>query len=338
MNSSVFVVGSARSGTTLLYHILLASGEFAVYDAETWLLEKGQSRYGKLRSTANRKEFVEDWIESGQFERSGLSARDYLDEIEGSNMSVAELLAHFMGLIAKNQGKPRWAEKTPSHVYHMKEIKARVPTAKFIHIIRDGRSVAASLRKIGWSARSEDSLAQLAWAAQTWVHAFAQGRKAASRMAGDCLEVKYEDIVTDLGGTLNRINDFLGTAVTEQDVQNSAFGALGKSNTAFGDQKTGLHQDALTRWKTELTPEENGMLAALIGPTLKELGYELPQDDYSLPLSLRLRIVWWRIGCPLVIGLRRFLKNQTPLGRYLTRGYEEFPRSTPQRRPSVSSR
>lgn len=327
MSSSVFVVGSARSGTTLLYHILLASGEFAVYDAETWLLEKGQSRYRKLRSTASRQEFVKDWIDSGQFERSGLSAQDYLAEIENSKMSVAELLAHFMGMIARSQGKPRWAEKTPSHVYHMKEIKARVPAAKFIHIIRDGRSVAASLRKIGWSARSADSLAQLAWAAQSWAHAFAHGRKAARGMAGDCLEVKYEDMVTDLSGTLSRINDFLGTSVTEQDVQNSAFGALGKSNTAFGDQKTGLHQDALTRWRTELTPEENCMLTALIGPTLRELGYEIPQEDCSVPLSLRWRIMWWKIVCPIAFGVRRFLKNQTPLGRYLTKGYEEFPRS-----------
>lgn len=321
----MFVVGSARSGTTLLYHILLASGEFAVYDAETWMLEKGQSRYRKLRSAASRTEFMRDWVASGQFERSGLSAQDYLGEVEGNSMSVAQLLEHFMSSIAKSQGKPRWAEKTPSHVFHMKEIKAQVPAAKFIHIVRDGRSVAASLRKIGWSGtRSADSLVQLAWAAQGWVHAFTRGRNAARGMGGDCLEVKYEEMVIDLSGTLGRINGFLGTSITEQDVQNSGFGALGKSNTAFGDQKTGLHRDALTRWRTELTGAENSMLAALIGPTLRELGYELPQADCSLPPLLRFRVFWWQAVCPLVFRIRRFLKNGTPLGRYLTKGYEEF--------------
>jgi hypothetical protein len=243
-----------------------------------------------------------------------------------------------MGRIAEAQGKPRWAEKTPSHVYHMKEIKTRIPTAKFIHIVRDGRSVAASLRKIGWSSGSSDSHAQLAWAAQSWAHAFAHGRRAGEDMAGDYLEIRYEDIVTDLGGALGRINGFLGTSVTEEDVQRSAFGALGKANTAFGDQKSGLHQDALTRWRTELTFEESRMLGALIGPTLEELGYEISQDDRAPSGSLRWRILWWKMACPVVFGLRRFLKNQTPLGRYLSRGYEEFPRSTGlSAKPSVSS-
>ncbi len=48
------------------------------------------------------------------------------------------------------QGALRWAETTPAHVLHMQEIVAQIPGALFIHVIRDGRDVAASLEKQGW--------------------------------------------------------------------------------------------------------------------------------------------------------------------------------------------
>lgn len=324
-DSSIFVVGAARSGTTLLYHILLASNEFAVYDAETWLLEKGKSRYGRLARDADRKRFLDDWIDSGQFKRSGLSASDYREQVRDRKMSLPELLEHFMRSVAGAQGKPRWAEKTPNHVFHMADIKTGIPDAKFIHIVRDGRSVAASIRKVGWSGtRSVKPLTQLAWAAKAWDYAVRHGIRAAKSMKDDCLQVKYEEIVTNLPRALGRINEFLGTSIQESDVAASGFGALGKSNTAFGEQTGGVHAQALKRWQTDLSPEENEVLVRLIGPTLKALGYQVSNAPTALPLYLHLKAMWWNAICPLAFATRRFVKNNTPLGRYLTTGYEEF--------------
>ena len=48
---------------------------------------------------------------------------------------------------AISAGKRRWVEKTPNHVRHIKKILRWCPDAKFLLIIRDGRDVAASIKK-----------------------------------------------------------------------------------------------------------------------------------------------------------------------------------------------
>ena len=50
MEPPVFVMGAARSGTSVTYSLLLASGEFPVYETEGRLMECSR-RYGSLRSS-----------------------------------------------------------------------------------------------------------------------------------------------------------------------------------------------------------------------------------------------------------------------------------------------
>lgn len=57
-------------------------------------------------------------------------------------------LAMLDGLAAE-AGCAYWVEKTPSHVHYLAEISKYDPDARFAHIIRDGREVAASMRVAG---------------------------------------------------------------------------------------------------------------------------------------------------------------------------------------------
>src|SRR5438445_5502651 len=45
----VFVLGCGRSGTTLLYHMLLSSGNFAIYRTESNVINLLEPRFGDLR-------------------------------------------------------------------------------------------------------------------------------------------------------------------------------------------------------------------------------------------------------------------------------------------------
>lgn len=51
----VFVLGSVRSGTTLLYHMLLSAGGFAVYRSESNVFNLLEPRFGDLHVRRNRK-------------------------------------------------------------------------------------------------------------------------------------------------------------------------------------------------------------------------------------------------------------------------------------------
>src|SRR5690625_5887275 len=66
----VYIVGAARSGTTLLNRMLILSGYFADYRAETLLLSVASRRYGKFGK--RKEEFLKDWYRSRQFKRSGV--------------------------------------------------------------------------------------------------------------------------------------------------------------------------------------------------------------------------------------------------------------------------
>ena len=59
------------------------------------------------------------------------------------------------------QGKQRWVEKSPNNMQFVSDLDRRFPTARFIHVIRDGRSVAVSQRRHGGAKYSRDPQRQL---------------------------------------------------------------------------------------------------------------------------------------------------------------------------------
>src|SRR5437868_9195932 len=68
----VFVVGSARSGNTMLYHMLLCSGNFPIYRTEPLVFDLLVPRFGDLRRASARQDLMNYWLRSRQFRRSGL--------------------------------------------------------------------------------------------------------------------------------------------------------------------------------------------------------------------------------------------------------------------------
>jgi len=74
MEPPVFIVGSARSGTTLLYHLLLSSGGFAIYRGETHAFNLMGPRFGRLGKRADRDRLMDAWLASEFLRRSGLEA------------------------------------------------------------------------------------------------------------------------------------------------------------------------------------------------------------------------------------------------------------------------
>ena len=72
----VFVLGCPRSGTTLLYHMLLSSGGFAVYETESEAFSLLSRRFGSLKLRSNRERLLDTWFRSKLFRRSGLERQE----------------------------------------------------------------------------------------------------------------------------------------------------------------------------------------------------------------------------------------------------------------------
>jgi hypothetical protein len=46
------------------------------------------------------------------------------------------------------QGKSVWLEKTPGHLYYIDDLERYIPEVKFIHLVRNGADVVASLYEV----------------------------------------------------------------------------------------------------------------------------------------------------------------------------------------------
>jgi hypothetical protein len=59
--------------------------------------------------------------------------------------TFASALGALYAAYAEQEGKPRWGDKTPSHVLFIPALARLFPDARFVHVIRDGRDVSLSL-------------------------------------------------------------------------------------------------------------------------------------------------------------------------------------------------
>lgn len=286
----VFVLGSPRSGTTLLYDMLLSAGGFAVYLAESNIFNLLTPRFGNLSSRANRKRLLEAWLHSKLFDCSGLDA-DYIEgRILDECRNAGDFLRIVMGEICQMQGKQRWAENSPEAMLYLPLIKQLIPDALVVHIIRDGRDVASSLGRIRyirpfpWEDRHSLLGCGLYW---EWI--VNHGRKFGQSAGPDYTEVRFEDLLARPQEVLDRIGGFIDQPLDYKTIQRVAYGAVSKPNTSFAVQTSGAGFNPVGRWKESFSPAELVRFERILGKTLQELGYSTVTDGPAMGEDLTLK-------------------------------------------------
>ena len=141
-----FIVGCARSGTTLLQAMLAGhSRVFSFPESHFFCSAVPQSRRLRLLGFANLRTVqsaLSDLLTS-------LERRDLASLIPGRNPLLSAYGRAFRCIIdqaTRDRGKDIWLEKTPHHIDYLTSIQRVIPNARFIHILRDGRDVIASQR------------------------------------------------------------------------------------------------------------------------------------------------------------------------------------------------
>ncbi len=269
----VFVIGSPRSGTTLLNSLLLASGHFVIYEAEPLLLTVCQQKYGGLSIPSHRARFLHDWLQSRQHYRSGLSEEDFRGLVDEST-DYFELLDKFMATMASRQTRQGWSDSTPGNWRHVGKIIQRFPDARIIHVIRDGRSVAASRRALGWTVfPSSNPMLSLLLAASSWIQIVERVRSAGAANPKRFLELRFEQIVTEPEAVARSLSEFLDMTIHATDFSTATVGSLNQPNSAFRGTNRRDGREALDRWRRVLSTKEQSTLTAFLGDALTNLGY-----------------------------------------------------------------
>ncbi len=309
----VFVLGSVRSGTTLLYHMLLSSGGFAVYRTESHALNLLEPRFGDLSKLQNRKKLMQAWVGSKLFQVSGLDASVIQRKVLEQCSNGGNFLRVVMEEIASNQGVERWADCTPEHLAYLPRIKETIPDALIIHIIRDGRDVALSLEKQKWiKPLPWDRTRPLMAGGAYWDWIVRKGHRDGRQLGGDYCEVRFEELTANPQNVLAQLSKFIEHDLDYDRILKNGIGSVSEPNTSFA---TDAAFNPVGRWRESLSVEDLAQLEAMIGDTLEELGYPLASPNAVTHPDTYLRAL--RGSYRSYFNFKLWLKSQTPAGRFL---------------------
>src|SRR5437588_8285473 len=96
----VFVLGCGRSGTTLLYHMLLSAGNFAVYRVESNVINLLEPRFGDLSVARNKQKLLQAWSDSRLYTVSGLDKESIAAKVMSECRNGGDIMRIVMSEIA----------------------------------------------------------------------------------------------------------------------------------------------------------------------------------------------------------------------------------------------
>lgn len=287
------IIGAPRSGTTLLRFILDSHPEMAI-PPETGFLalgphftHVGDDLIGEfLRKIVNYPPEAPAWndfqIPEEQFHRKLMNLDPF---------SVSEGFRVFYQMYAARFNKSRWGDKTPAYCFNMTKIEAVLPEAHFIHLIRDGRDVALSLRRMwfspGWDIETQ---------AKHW-SSFIIAARRGSYYCRHYMEVRYEDLILNMQETSKKICEFTGLGFDPAMLRYyeraplrlmEHKGRKRPDGSLFLTDQQRIHQQLKTteppdsgyvyRWRTEMSKVDRSGFENTAGRLLRDLGYETMQS------------------------------------------------------------
>lgn len=268
----IYVVGCPRSGTTLLEMILNGHPRLAIAHELSFPAGLAPRR---LRPWV-RSATAEDVIGHPQFGRLGLDPDTVRAAVRDAAPTTYEaFIDAILGAWARGQGKQRWGDKNPGYLGAVPLLAREFPDAQFVHVIRDGREVAAALAVRDWGPPT--AVAGAFW----WRFKVAKRRELARRLAPErYLEVRLDHLIADPEGNLRRVCDFLGERYAPEmlsyherflDVQlKDAWAHLAKPPTA-----------GLRDWTEGLSPLQQRAVESVCRPLLADLGYAAPRRSWA---------------------------------------------------------
>jgi hypothetical protein len=260
--SPAFIIGCPRSGTSILGEAIAKHPRVAYLFEDTSVSRTIQE--GRPDHRLGKSDATPELLES--FRRAMLEA-------------------------ARDLGGDVLVEKNPRHVIRIPFLAAAFPAARFIHIIRDGRDVAASLmfrnrgprwghvEIPGWKAILEaHPEANHIRCAIQWRDTVRLAREDARVLpAGSYIEIRYEDLLREPARVVTETLGFIGLELHPEvqaflpKIQDSTAGSYHarKQVRHYVDD----HSRRVGRHVENLTAAQIAEVEAVCGPMLRELGY-----------------------------------------------------------------
>jgi Sulfotransferase family len=281
----VFIVGCGRSGTTLLRLMIDSHPDIAI-PPESYFSPR-VPRTAAARGGAVDAERLRSYLsEQRWFRRWGMTDGTLREALPGgATFAYGDALRRVYRGYAAEQGKPRYANKTPDHVLMMPSLLRLFPEARFVHIVRDGRDVALSLGDVRFGPDD------VAGAARYWRLRVERGRAAGASLGTERYrEVRYEDLIADPPAMLRSLCSFIGIRYDDamlsypdragERVVGAALRAVPTTRNVTRPPTAGLRD-----WRSQMPSRDVVVWEAVAGRTLSAFGYA--SSGQAIPISMR---------------------------------------------------
>jgi hypothetical protein len=278
------VGGCGSSGTTLLIHLLSRHPQVASAPELNFFNHPESLDLAHFTSSIDallaRRRLTPGYKQVATFlgPRAKLGIdRALLGEWAASARDAADLHRRLARHVCERAGATHFVEKTPTNVYAFARLARTAPDVRLVHLVRDGRDVAASLGRRGKSLYASGS---------RWLYDTLAGLRA--RGHESYLEVRYEDLVRDPPRVLARIYAHVGLPEPQPQAAAETPGTYREDwrNKRSGQRWNLTPDDAVSdasvgRFRRELSAEQLGLLQRiqLTGRARRELDAPLARFD-----------------------------------------------------------
>lgn len=288
MKNIVFVGGAGRSGTTYLAHALSKFEHISTGVESQWLSELIQLDLPSKEWVAFSKKH---WKVTTSPRQVIDSQWDELSTIAAKS-DIESFCSTLLGFLAKKD-VPLVVDHTPANIVNFRILSESFPKAKFLHIIRDGRGVFASLKNVMWGANTPIA------AAEYWARFIAHGFVAKSLGSEDQYkEVHYEKLLQDpneiieivkwLGDESVTAENFIQVAASEEGVHTEV---PKHTQAQHALVNKGPQTSRINAWKKELSVKEIKVFEKHVGNLLSFYGYKLEEKNNAyISRKYRLRM------------------------------------------------
>lgn len=323
----VFVVGFARSGTTLLATLLDRHSCIAA-TPETHFFNVVIPANARLNTRYDAKKSIAHFLANERVADLSLTVDDFSVLLQQDKCTWRDIYSHALALYGERRGAKIVVEKTPGHMTKIDTILDWYPDAKIIHIVRDGRDSVLSLMRVDWA---HDNLRRHS---ANWRWETKRMRRFREVSPNNIYELNYESLLGEPEACLRRVCEFIGV-----DFEASQLDATTEGN-AIPAWESGwklkaaetIDPSRIQAWRKTATDFQRYTMNSIMGPALREYGYQdSGASDYGRPALIRaknylLNTVFLVLQHPRVKALARVKPVSHVRRRRLARSIEQYKR------------
>jgi hypothetical protein len=275
-----FVVGSPKSGTTWLQKLL---------DSHPDILCSGEGHFHRFFNDFGQviKKYNTGKEEVSKFVYEGKPYYSPVDN-EQFDFLMTSFICSMLGQRYTAEGIQFLGDKTPLHVEFMETLRIIFPTAKFIHIIRDGRDVAVSLtrhsdrmlNRTPTNAGNDLFYQCIKESAQRWNNAIQAALRFKQKFPQNYHEVRYWELKQKPVEAMEGILNFLGASYTQEIIQQmydaASFKKLsGGRKAGEEDNSSFFRKGIIGDWKNHFDEKSLEIFNQHAAPSLVATGYDV---------------------------------------------------------------